>query len=194
MRQKKTKHNNNDYNNTNVVNKVTVEILNDKHNALACYLGIPCVVEPSEIFNGAAKADGSIAHSKEYMCYRVDMKPFKGHFKKIRFRAASNGADIVFGFIKDKNGKVECVAGSDTADSGNIVLPLTKESGTLIATMPAKNGRPLWKNITAELLCDGVISKVNDALNYLLDKLLELESKVSEETTFKQAVINLSIV
>ena len=60
--------------------------------------------------------------------------------------------------------------------------------------MPAKNGRPLWKNITAELLCDGVISKVNDALNYLLDKLLELESKVSEETTFKQAVINLSIV
>lgn len=194
MRQKKTKHNNNDHNNTNVVNKVTLEILNDKHNALACYLGIPCVVEPSEIFNGAAKADGSIAHSKEYMCYRVDMKPFKGHFKKIRFRAASNGADIVFGFIKDKNGKVECVAGSDTADSGNIVLPLTKESGTLIATMPAKNGRPLWKNITAELLCDGVISKVNDALNYLLDKLLELESKVSEETTFKQAVINLSIV
>ncbi len=194
MKQKKTKHNDNDHNNTNVVNKVTLEILNDKHNALACYLGIPCVIEPSEIFNGAAKADGSIAHSKEYMCYRVDMKPFKGHFKKIRFRAASNGADIVFGFIKDKNGKVECVAGSDTADSGNIVLPLTKESGTLIATMPAKNGRPLWKNITAELLCDGVISKVNDALNYLLDKLLELESKVSEETTFKQAVINLSIV
>lgn len=194
MRQNKTKHNNNDHNNTNVVNNVTLEILNDKHNALACYLGIPCVIESSEIFNGAAKADGSIAHSKEYMCYRVDMKPFKGHFKKIRFRAASNGADIVFGFIKDKNGKVECVAGSDTADSGNIVLPLTKESGTLIATMPAKNGRPLWKNITAELLCDGVISKVNDALNYLLDKLLELESKVSEETTFKQAVINLSIV
>ena len=194
MKQKKTKHNNNDHNNTNVVNKVTLEILNDKHNALACYLGIPCVIEPSEIFNGAAKADGSIAHSKEYMCYRVDMKPFKGHFKKIRFRAASNGADIVFGFIKDKNGKVECVAGSDTADSVNIVLPLTKESGTLIATMPAKNGRPLWKNITAELLCDGVISKVNDALNYLLEKLLELESKVSEETTFKQAVINLSIV
>ena len=114
MRQKKTKHNNNDYNNTNVVNKVTVEILNDKHNALACYLGIHCVVEPSEIFNGAAKADGSIAHSKEYMCYRVDMKPFKGHFKKIRFRAASNGADIVFGFIKDKNGKVEYVAGNTT--------------------------------------------------------------------------------
>ena len=194
MKQKKTRHNDNDHNNTNVVNKVTLEILNDKHNALACYLGIPCVIEPSEIFNGAAKADGSIAHSKEYMCYRVDMKPFKGHFKKIRFRAASNGADIVFGFIKDKNGKVECVAGSDTADSVNIVLPLTKESGTLIATMPAKNGRPLWKNITAELLCDGVISKVNDALNYLLDKLLELESKVSEETTFKQAVINLSIV
>ena len=194
MKKKKTKHNDNDRNNTNVVNKVTLEILNEKHNALACYLGIPCVIEPSEIFNGAAKADGSIAHSKEYMCYRVDMKPFKGHFKKIRFRAASNGADIVFGFIKDKNGKVECVAGSDTADSGNIVLPLTKESGTLIATMPAKNGRPLWKNITAELLCDGVISKVNDALNYLLDKLLELESKVSEETSFKQAVINLSIV
>lgn len=191
---KKQKHDNKEHNNSNVVDKMTLKVLYDKHNALARYIGIPCVVEPSEVMDGAAMADGSIARSKEYMSYRIDLRPFKGHFKKIRFRAASNGADIVFGFIKGKSGKIECVAGSDITDSGSIILPLSEESASLVATIPANNGCPLWKNISAELLCDGVISEVNDALNYLLGKLQELERKMDETCAFQQTEINLSLV
>ena len=191
---KKQKHGNKEHSNSNVVDNMTLKVLYNKHNALARYIGVPCVVVPSEVMDGAAMADGSIARSNEYMSYRIDLRPFKGHFRKIRFRAASNGADIVFGFVKDKSGKIECAAGSDTTDSRNIILPLSEESASLIATIPANNGNPLWKNISAELLCDGLISEVNDALNYLSGKLQELERKMDESCAFKQAEINLSIV
>ncbi|MBR5892512.1 MAG: hypothetical protein IKZ37_02585 [Bacteroidaceae bacterium] len=193
MENKKNPKNKKKIHNTNVVSKVTLENLCERHNALARYIGVPCIVEPSEVINGAAKYDGSILPCKEYMCCRIDLRPFKGHFKSISFRAVSNGSDIVFGFIKSKDGKVESVAGSDISGSGTVVLPLSEESAALFATVPAKNGRPLWRDITAKLLCDGMVVEVNDALNYLLGKVRELESKVDNEILFKKTEISLSI-
>ena len=193
MENKKNQKNKVKIHNTNVVSRMTLEELGERHNALARYIGVPCIVEPTEIIDGAARYDGGILRCKDYMCCRIDLRPFKGHFKKIRFRAVSNGGGIVFGFIKDKDGKVECMAGGDEPGVGTVVLPLTAESAALFATVPAKNGRPLWKNISAELLCDGIVAEVNDALNYLLGKVRELESRVDGATLVKQSEINLSI-
>ena len=166
---------------SNLVKKMTLEVLNERHNALARYMGIPCVVEATELLNGAVMSDGSVGCSKDFACYRVDLKPFKGDFSRIRFRAASNGKDVVLGHLVDKNGNIEAVATTDKSGIAQVTLPLSNVSNTLFATMPAKNGKPKWKNITVELLCDGgVIGEVNTALNTLLGMIRKLEKRVEE--------------
>ncbi len=164
---------------SNLVKKVTLEVLNKKHNALARYIGIPCVVEASEVKKGAVMADGGVNDVKNFACYRVDLKPFKGEFDKIRFRAASNGKDIAFAMLLDNNDSLEYVAKSDEPGECCIVMPLTANSKTLYATMPAKNGKPAWKNPTVELLTKGgVIANVNNALSSLLERIQALEERI----------------
>ena len=166
---------------TSLVKKVTLEILNKRHNALARYLGIPCVVEATEVFRGAVMADASVVHSNDFACYCVDLSPFKGEFDKIRFRATSDGGDIVFGMLVDKEGNLQCIAKTDKRGEATIVMPLSAESKTLFATMPLKKGKPAWDNVTVELLAScGVISNVNDSLNSLLDRVQALESRLQE--------------
>ena len=178
---KKVNPANNPVQETNLVKKVTLEILNKRHNALARYLGIPCVVHATEVFNGAVKADATVVRSKEYACYRVDLSPFKGEFDRIRFRATSNGGDVVFGMLTDKDGNLDYIAKADKPGEATINIPLSAESKTLFATMPLKNGKPAWANITVELLSnDGLIANVNDALNTLLGRIQALEARFQE--------------
>jgi hypothetical protein len=169
---------NNPVQETNLVKKVTLEILNKRHNALARYLGIPCVVEATEVLGGAVMADATVVHSKDYACYRVDLKPFKGEFDKIRFRATTDGKDVAFGMLVDKDDNLESIAKADKPGEATVVMPLSAKSKTLFATMPLKNGKPAWRNVKVELLSnDGVIANVNDALNTLLDRIQALESR-----------------
>lgn len=178
---------------TNVIDKPTLEILNEKHNALARYIGIPCVVKPAAIVCGAAMDDGSVAHSSGYMCYRIDLRPFKGAFGKIRFRATSNGKDIVFGILMNNQGEVESIAKGDKEGVATVILPLTGNSEVLFATIPAKNGKPVWKDITVELLCNGIISEVNDALNSLLERIVKLERCIGGLVSCKASSVNLAL-
>lgn len=172
---------NNDVQESNLVNKVTLEILNKRHNALARYLGIPCTVPATEVLNGAVMANGAVMHSNDYACYRVDLAPFKGEFDRIRFRATANGDDVVFGMLVDKDGNLESIAKADKPGEATINMPLSTKSKTLFATMPLKKGKPAWKNVTVELLTNGgVIANVNDALNAMLGRIKALEARFQQ--------------
>lgn len=163
------------------VKKVTLEILQKRHNALARYLGIPCTVSAAEVFNGAVMADATVVHSNEYACYRVDLAPFKGEFDRIRFRATADGENVVYGMLVDKDGDLECIAKADKSGEATINMPLSTKSKMLFATMPLKKGKPAWDNVTVELLASsGVISNVNDALNSLLGRIQDLEQRFQE--------------
>ena len=172
---------NNDVQPSNLVKKVTLEVLNKRHNALARYLGIPCAVPATEVLNAAVMADATVMHSKEYACYRVDLSPFKGEFDRVRFRATADGEDVAFGMLVDNEGNLESIAKADEPGKATIVMPLSVKSKTLFATMPLKNGKPAWKNVTVELLSNGgVILNVNDALNSLLGRIQALEARLEE--------------
>ena len=166
---------------TNLVHKVTLEILNKRHNALARYLGIPCIVPVTVVFKGAVMTDATVMHSEEYACYRIDLAPFKGEFDKIRFRATTDAADIALGMLVDMDDNLESLAKNDNTGEATVVMPLSAKSKTLFATMPLKNGKPAWKNLTVELLTNGgVIDNFNDALNTLLGKIQALEARFQE--------------
>lgn len=175
---------------SNLVKKLTLEVLNERHNALARYIGIPCVVEASEILNGAVMVNGSVVPSKEFACYRVDLGCFKGDFDQVRFRATSNGKDVAFAMLLGGDETLDYIAASKEAVTKTITIPLTPKSTTLFVTMPAKNGKPKWKNPKVELLSKGgILSQVNDALNTLLGKIQALEKRVEES----QSNINISL-
>ena len=164
-----------------LVKKVTLEILNKRHNALARYLGIPCTVSAAEVFNGAVMANATVVHSKEYACYRVDLAPFKGDFDRVRFRATADGENVVYGILVDKDGDLECIAKADKSGEATINMPLSTKSKMLFATMPLKKGKPAWENVTVELLgSNGVIPNVNDALCTLLGRIQDLEQRFQE--------------
>ena len=180
-KKKEANPSNNDVQESNLVNKVTLEILNKRHNALARYLGIPCTVPATEVLNGAVMANGAVMHSNDYACYRVDLAPFKGEFDRIRFRATANGDDVVFGMLVDKDGNLESIAKADKPGEATINIPLSTKSKTLFATMPLKKGKPAWKNVTVELLTNGgVIANVNDALNTMLGRINALEARFQQ--------------
>lgn len=182
MKKKKAANpSNNDVQESNLVNKVTLEILNKRHNALARYLGIPCTVPATEVLNGAVMANATVVHSNDYACYRVDLAPFKGEFNRIRFRATANGDDVVFGMLVDKDGDMESIAKADKPGEAIINMPLSTKSKTLFATMPLKKGKPAWKNVTVELLTNrGVIANVNNALNTMLARIKALEARFQQ--------------
>ena len=100
--------------NGNLVEKLTLDILSERHNALARYIGIPCEVNASAMLSGAATSAGCLKKKKSYAGYRVDLQYFKGEFSKIRFRAASNGEDVVLGYIVDSDGNVESLSQADS--------------------------------------------------------------------------------
>lgn len=179
---------------TNLVNKLTLEILSKRHNALARYLGIPCTVPVTEVLKGAVMADATVVPSQKYACYRVDLTPFKGEFDRVRFRATTDGKDVVFGMLVDKDDNPEFTAKADEPGAATINIPLSAKSTTLFATMPLKNGKPAWENVTVELLTNGgVINNVNEALCTLLEKIEALETRVEEliPTSETQLKINL---
>lgn len=179
---------------TNLVKKVTLEILNKRHNALARYLGIPCEVEATEVFNGAVMTDATVMHSKEYACYRVDLTPFKGEFDRIRFRATSDGENVAFGMLVDKGGDLEFIAKADKPGEAKINIPLSANSKTLYATMPLKNGKPAWKNVSVELLTNGgVIANVSDALCTLLGRIQDLEKRIEELVPICQTEVEICV-
>ena len=178
---------------SNLVDKLSLEVLSERHNALARYIGIPCVVEADSVFKGAAMADGTIGQPKGYACYRVDLGHFKGDFSRVRFRAVGDGKNGAFGFLVDKDGKVEYVAKADCRQAGRVSVPLTADTRTLYATIPTKKGKPAWKDIQVELLCDGIIANINEALNCLLGKIQSLESRFESMESLKSPAVNVCV-
>lgn len=180
---------------SNLVKKLTLEVLNERHNALARYIGIPCVVEASEILNGAVMVNGSVVPSKEFACYRVDLGCFKGDFDQVRFRATSNGKDVAFAMLLGGDETLDYIAASKEAVTKTITIPLTPKSTTLFVTMPAKNCKPKWKNPKVELLCKGggIIAQVNDALNTLFEKIQDLERRFEESLLNKLSEVKIAV-
>ena len=194
---KKSNPVNNDVQESNLVKKITLEGLYKRHNALARYIGIPCIVPATEVYNGAVMADGTVMHSKNYACYRVDLSPFNGEFDRIRFRAITDGEDVVFGMLLDKDGDLETIVKLNEPGVAINNIPLSKKSKTLFATMPLKKGKPAWKNVTVELLSNGgMIADLCNAFTNIHEKIQALDARIdklvsSYETEVKNSLIRV---
>ena len=172
---------------SNLVKELTVEVVNERHNALARYIGIPCVVDADAVIEACAPStEGRMKETELYACYRVNLQPFKGDFNKVSFRAVTDGDDVAFGCIIDKNGNVECVAQAGEPATSTVSLPLTGNSKYLFAAMPAYKGKPQWKNVKVELYNDGLITEIDGALKKLQARIYHLERRL-------EAVISGSI-
>lgn len=172
---------------SNLVKELTVEVVNERHNALARYIGIPCVVDADAVIEACAPStEGRMKETELYACYRVNLQPFKGDFNKVSFRAVTDGDDVAFGSIIDKNGNVECVAQAGEPATSTVSLPLTGNSKYLFAAMPAYKGKPQWKNVKVELYNDGLITEIDGALKKLQARIYHLERRL-------EAVISGSI-
>ena len=110
------------------------------------------VIEPHAITPYPAIPEEYGATSKDFGGYRVELALFKESFCGIRFRAAGNGADVVCGYIVDKDGNVESVAQQPDDENGHTTLPLTPRSHALYASIPTKDGKPVWRSITVEFI------------------------------------------
>lgn len=185
---------NNEVQESPLVNRVTLEILNQRHNALARYLGIPCTVPVTEVLKGAVMADATVVPSQKYACYRVDLTPFKGEFDRIRFRAVTDGENIAYGMLVDKDGNLDFIARAGNPGLAKVNIPLSAKSKTLYATMPLKKGKPAWKNLTVELLTkNGVIFEVCDAFTNIHNKIQALEARIQELTSSCETKVGISI-
>jgi hypothetical protein len=176
---------------SNVVEKLSLEALAGKHDALARYLGVPCVVEAGAVFSGAVMPDGRVGDVRGYACYCVDLEPYSGEFNKVRFRAAAGGDNVAYGSLVDKDGNVDSVAECKGCGETVVVMPLNSRVKRLFATMPLKKGRPAWKNVKVELLRDGAVKEIGDCFGYLHEKICSLEKRI--ESILSAPVINVCI-
>lgn len=165
---------------SNFKNKLTLEILAESHNALARYIGIPCVLDYPVITNTAAipSEQGSVCEG--FGGYRIPLASFKGDFSEIKFRGAGNNDNVVCGYIVDKEGNIETVAEVANDDDGSCVLPVTPNSRTLYASVPFQDGKPVWENIDVELQNQGLYSKFTDAILHILERIIQLEAEVEQ--------------
>lgn len=163
--------------NNNVAGEITLELLAQRHDALARYLGVPCYVEPDATTNNPAIIDEQGTMCDGYAGYEVALTPFVEDFNEVVFSAASNGDNVVCGYIVDKDGKVEAVAKFNATDGKMVKLPLTSNSCKLYATMPNEDGKPAFENIIIKFYADGLHTDYQRAFTEILSRVMKLEKE-----------------
>ena len=113
--------------------------------------GEPIVVDTCSINSYPAIVEEYGRQHRDFGGYRIPLSRFKDVFCGIKFRGKGNADDVVCGYIVDDNGYVESVASVPDDADGYSVLPLTEKSHALYASVPLKDGKPIWDIVTIEL-------------------------------------------
>lgn len=158
--------------------EATIENLCKRHNALARYVGVPCTVKPDRITPYPATLGEHGVPFKGFCGYRISLFPFKGNFDRISFRGIGNGKSVVSGYIIDENGYIESYALQPDNRKGWATLPLTAKSHALYASVPLKNNKPLWDDLSAELSSNGLREEIKRAILMFGDRISNLENTV----------------
>lgn len=161
----------------NAAEELTLELLALRHDALARYVGVPCYVDPDVVTNNPAIIDEQGIMCDGYAGYEVALPPFVGDFNEVVFSAASNGDNVVCGYIVDKDGKVEAVVKCNATDGAMVKLPLTSNSCKLYATMPNKDGKPASENIIIKFYADGLHTDYQRMFTEILSRVIKLEKE-----------------
>lgn len=156
----------------------TIKRLLQRRNALARYVGRPCVLSPDRIRPYPAILHEYGMRSKGFGGYRIQLAPFNGIFKEVKFRGKGNGNDVVSGYIIDKQGGIESFALSPDTPDGYTTLPLTPNSLALYASVPMEGKRAVWENITVELHTGVADEHLERVVKKMSLRLLKLEYEV----------------
>lgn len=106
--------------------------------------------------------------------YRIRVPPYT-----IRLSANITWLYIVRGIIVDDSGNVECTVDNRMNTSNPWTrLPLSSKSCTLIATVPLKNGNPMWTPEKVEFLPQGLALDVADITEDLYMDILDICNEV----------------
>lgn len=163
--------------NRRVVNYVEKELFDSLvrcHNALARYVGAPYSVLPDKATPYPATLGEYGSMVKGFAGYRLDLTPYVGKYKYVRFRGKGNGRNVICGCIIDKEGKVESFKAFPDAD-GWATLPLTEASIALHASVPVRKGKCRWKDVSVKLISGGMYDKYDSVLKGLDDRLFAIE-------------------
>ncbi len=164
--------------NRHVVNYVEKELFDSLvrcHNALARYVGAPYSVLPDKATPYPATLGEYGSMVKGFAGYRLDLTPYIGKYKYVRFRGKGNGRNVICGCIIDKEGRVESFKALPDTD-GWATLPLTEASIALHASVPVRKGKCWWKDVSVKLISNGsMCDKYDSALTDLNDRLFAIE-------------------
>ena len=159
----------------NYVEKELFDSLVSCHNALARYVGAPYSVLPDKATPYPATLGEYGTMVKGFAGYRLDLTPYTGKFKCVRFRGRGNGKKVICGCIIDKEGRVESFKALPDAD-GWATLPLTEASVALHASVPVRKGKCWWKDVSVKLISgNSMYDKYDYALKGLDDRLFAIE-------------------
>ena len=160
---------------TNSNEKLTLELLSERHNALARYVGVPFYVNPDVVASHPASIDIQNRLFKDFAVYRVSLSAYVEDFDEVVFSAASHGKDIACGYIVDKDGNIESVAKHAKTDGAMVKLPLTQKSQMLVASVPNSDGKVAPDDIIVKLYSDGLLGDFKRVMSEILSRVMSLE-------------------
>lgn len=167
---------------TNVPDAPTIEELlsemSERITQLAFFVGLPCTVHlDGNLSLFPARKNGKRQTSNEAVSYIVDLRPYRRAFAEVRFKAISTFCDddeIVRGIIIDESGNVECSSNNRMCTSNPWTrLPITKDSAYLVASVPLRDGKPVWIPENVELLPNGLAQEVANITHNLYHDALD---------------------
>ncbi|MBR5593573.1 MAG: hypothetical protein IKW46_05805 [Bacteroidaceae bacterium] len=156
--------------------------LSERINLLAMFVGVPHEVQlDGNLTLYPARRGGNRKLSKEAVSYMVDLKPYREIFSEVRFKATNRFTDdreIVRGIIIDEQGNVEC-SSNNQMNTSNLWtrLPITANSAFLIASVPLKDGKPVWIPEKVEFMTKGLAQEVAEITDRLYNDALDTYNK-----------------
>lgn len=166
-----------------------LKVLIERHNALARYVGVPYCIDPDVVASSPASFDKHGKLFADFPAYKVSLAPYVDDFNNVVFSASNNGKDTVCGYILDKDGNIESVAKAPVVDGAMLSLPLTPESHTLIASVPAIDGKPAPEDILIRLNSFGLHTDFKRVMTEILSRVMELEDKFKELCSSSQNIV-----
>lgn len=177
---KRTEEKTSDRNVKKTSGKITLELLAERHDALARYVGVPCYVNPDAVSNIPAIPTEQGKPCKGFAGYDVSLAPFVEDFDEIVFTGETNNGDVVCGYIVDKDGKIESVADKPIKPGALLKLPLTPNSHKLYATVAADKGKVETDNIIIKLYSSGMRTEYQRVFTEILSRVMKLEEELKD--------------
>lgn len=156
--------------------------IHNRIDRLAMFVGIPHVLPlDGNLALYPARKNGERKVSEYAVSYIVDLTPYRHLFSEVRFKAMTsfcNDREIVRGIIVDEQGNVECASDNRFGTSNPWTrLPISEKSSYLVASVPLKDGNPLWVPTSVEFLPKGVAQEVAEITDSLYHNIIDIENR-----------------